>query len=86
MQEGNYGFMAALDKFVPNYGRLPCRLSKSHHDDNSTKQQRTDLDRFQSLVKMITKSESTEAWDRIMTQFASSCRAKFSPIQAISGA
>ena len=75
--------MAALDKFVTKYDRLPNRTAKSHdtNADDPTRTKRTDVERFQSIVRKITKVESP-----IISQFASTCRAKFTPIQAISGA
>lgn len=78
--------MTALDAFVQKYGRLPCRLNKSNNDNNSTKPKRSDKVRFQSLVNKITNSESTKSMDRMIAQFADTCRAKFTPIQAIIGA
>ena len=78
--------MAVLDAFVKKYGRLPSRFPKSSH-------KRTDMDRFQSLVQKMAKdneddssSTNQKQWDLLITQFAQTCRAKFTPVQALSGA
>ncbi|KAL3802952.1 hypothetical protein HJC23_011575 [Cyclotella cryptica] len=81
--------MGALDKFVAKYGRLPCGSSKSNGSGSlrdSAKQKRTDLERFQSLIQKITNAESTKNWEKIITQFSNTCRAKFTPVQALAGA
>ena len=74
--------MAALDKFVAKYGKLPCRFNA----DDSTKSKRSDMERFLVLVRKVAKTEPTETFDTITSQFAQTCRAKFTPIQAVSGA
>eukprot|EP00571_Detonula_confervacea_P000614 CAMPEP_0172319668 /NCGR_PEP_ID=MMETSP1058-20130122/38333_1 /TAXON_ID=83371 /ORGANISM="Detonula confervacea, Strain CCMP 353" /LENGTH=1432 /DNA_ID=CAMNT_0013034763 /DNA_START=69 /DNA_END=4364 /DNA_ORIENTATION=+ len=85
--------MAAVDAFVRKYGRLPSRSPKSRGGANSdgSKPKRTDVERFQSLVRKMTKDEdyspaNQEQWDLLITQFAQTCRAKFTPVQAFSGA
>eukprot|EP00956_Cyclotella_meneghiniana_P020484 scaffold36296_cov115-Cyclotella_meneghiniana.AAC.12 len=78
--------MAALDAFVQKYGRLPCHLVKANNDNGSTKSKRSDKVRFQSLINKITDAESTKSMDKIISQFANTCRAKFTPIQCIIGA
>jgi ubiquitin-activating enzyme E1 len=81
--------MAALDKFVTKYGRLPNRSSKElpvDGKDESVKAKRSDVERFQSLVRKVSNTESSASLDKIVTQFASTCRAKFIPLQAIAGA
>ncbi|KAL7543014.1 hypothetical protein ACHAXR_012304 [Thalassiosira sp. AJA248-18] len=65
--------------------------SKKHHH------KRTDLERFQSLVRKIITQDGDEdsflsttnqkqQWDFLITQFAQTCRAKFTPVQALTGA
>ena len=81
--------MAALDKFVTKYGRLPSRFTTSKTNkstDDSTKPKRSDMERFLSLVRKGIKAEPTDTFDTITSQFARTCRAKFTPIQAVSGA
>mmetsp|Transcript_13904 Transcript_13904/g.27252 ORF Transcript_13904/g.27252 Transcript_13904/m.27252 type:complete len:1445 (+) Transcript_13904:148-4482(+) len=80
--------MTALDMFVKKYGRLPLRpRSKNREDKEESIQKRTDLERFQSLLRKVAKpTTNQEKWAKITTQFANSCRAKFTPIQAFSGA
>lgn len=76
--------MAALDMFVKKYNRLPSRIVKKE-------QKRTDIDRFNSLVRKLTKETDAEApqsktWESMIGNFAQTCRGKFTPIQALSGA
>ena len=97
--------MAALDMFVKKYGRLPSRYNNNNNSNNNSqpstltkkksKHHRSDLERFQSLVRKLTKDDkesavmimnNEEKWDRIITQFAQTCRAKFTPVQALMGA
>ncbi|KAL7519500.1 hypothetical protein ACHAWX_005472, partial [Stephanocyclus meneghinianus] len=81
--------MEALDKFVTKYGRLPYRSSTSHGSNSlhdSAKQKRTDLERFLTLIQKISKPESTKTWEKVITQFSNTCRAKFTPVQAFAGA
>eukprot|EP00577_Skeletonema_sp_RCC1716_P004352 CAMPEP_0113411772 /NCGR_PEP_ID=MMETSP0013_2-20120614/22462_1 /TAXON_ID=2843 ORGANISM="Skeletonema costatum, Strain 1716" /NCGR_SAMPLE_ID=MMETSP0013_2 /ASSEMBLY_ACC=CAM_ASM_000158 /LENGTH=1402 /DNA_ID=CAMNT_0000298185 /DNA_START=1399 /DNA_END=5607 /DNA_ORIENTATION=- /assembly_acc=CAM_ASM_000158 len=77
--------MTALDLFVKKYNRLPSRSG------NGTKQKRTDIDRFHSLIRKVVKetdaaSPQSDTWDTVINQFAQTCRGKFTPIQALSGA
>ncbi|EED92704.1 ubiquitin activating enzyme, partial [Thalassiosira pseudonana CCMP1335] len=76
--------MAALDLFVKKYGRLPLQSNASN--GSGSKSKRTDVERFQSLVRKTTKVEISETWDTMISQFARTCRAKFTPVQAFSGA
>lgn len=80
--------MTALDMFVKKYGRLPLRQGRKNQENKEESiQKRTDLERFQSLLRKVAKpTTSQEKWTKITTQFANSCRAKFTPIQAFSGA
>ncbi|KAL9187802.1 hypothetical protein ACHAXT_006180 [Thalassiosira profunda] len=75
--------MAALDSFVKKYERLPSR-----HYKPVGEHKRTDMERFHSLVQKMATGEDTkqEQWETITTQFAQTCRAKFTPVQALSGA
>jgi ubiquitin-activating enzyme E1 len=82
--------MAALDLFVKKYNRLPSRIGKKDNQ-NASKQKRTDIDRFHSLIRKLIKetdsaSPESETWDSVINQFAQTCRGKFTPIQALSGA
>jgi len=81
--------MSALDAFVRRHGRLP---SKSRAVG-----QRTDAERFRSLVRRTaneddgagdssTKPDEKRRWESLVDQFARTCRAKFAPVQALSGA
>ena len=81
--------MTALDMFVKKYNRLPSRIGKK--DQNAPKQKRTDIDRFHSLIRKLIKktdaaSPQSKTWDTVIDQFAQTCRGKFTPIQALSGA
>lgn len=76
--------MAALDLFVKKYGRLPLQSNASN--GSGSKSKRTDVERFQSLVQKTTKVEISETWDTMISQFARTCRAKFTPVQAFLGA
>lgn len=76
--------MTALDMFVKKYNRLPSRIVKKE-------QKRTDIDRFNSLVRKLTKETDAEApqsktWESMIGNFAQTCMGKFTPIQALSGA
>ena len=78
--------MGALDLFAKKYNRLPSRGNQ-----NSSKQKRNDMDRFHSLIRKLTKETDaappqSETWDSVINQFAQTCRGKFTPIQAVSGA
>ncbi|KAL3778057.1 hypothetical protein ACHAW5_011128 [Stephanodiscus triporus] len=82
--------MLALDEFVKKYGRLPSRSMIGENGDGS-KHKRTDVERLQSLVQKMTKNDddsptSMERRDSIVAQFAQTCRAKFTPVQALAGA
>ena len=84
--------MLALDEFVRKYGRLPSRSSIGENGDGS-RHKRTDVERLQSLVrKMSTKNDgdssptSVERRESLIAQFARTCRAKFTPVQALAGA
>jgi ubiquitin-activating enzyme E1 len=82
--------MLALDEFVQKYGRLPLR-SLVKNNDNGSKHKRTDVELFQSLVQKIIKNDgdsltSMERKDSLVAQFAQTCRAKFTPVQALAGA
>jgi len=76
--------MAVLDMFVKKYGRLPSRAS------DGSKHKRTDMERFQSLARKMIKEEDeafmSQQWGRLTTQFVETCRAKFTPVQALLGA
>jgi ubiquitin-activating enzyme E1 len=76
--------MLALDEFVKKYGQLP---SNSRRGENNDKQ-RKDSERLQSLVYKITKidDESSANVQKLVIQFAQTCRAKFVPVQAVAGA
>ncbi|KAL7437868.1 hypothetical protein ACHAXH_005809 [Discostella pseudostelligera] len=82
--------MSALDEFVRKYGRLPSKLSKSNRENDSAKHKRTDIERFLSVArKLANKYDGYSAKDKMesmITQFAQNCRAKFTPVQALSGA
>jgi len=68
--------MSVLDQYVTKYGRLPSRSSRSQ-------------ERFQSLVRKMDIDDSitdTKQWDSLISQFISTCKAKFTPVQALSGA
>ncbi|KAL7445941.1 hypothetical protein ACHAXM_011760 [Skeletonema potamos] len=82
--------MTALDLFVKKYNRLPSRIGRKDHQ-NASKQKRTDIDRFHSLIRKLIKetdsaSSQSDKWDSVIGQFAQTCRGKFTPIQALSGA
>lgn len=84
--------MAALDAFVEKYGRLPSK----DVDESTSKNKRTDVERFRSLVRKLTAKEDEETatltkdekrrWESLISQFARTCRAKFTPVQALAGA
>jgi len=68
--------MSVLDQYVTKYGRLPSRSSRSQ-------------ERFQSLIRKMGVDESitdTKQWESLISQFVSTCKAKFTPVQALSGA
>jgi ubiquitin-activating enzyme E1 len=77
--------MLALDEFVKKYGQLP---SNSRRGENNNYKQRKDSERLQSLVHKITKidDESSANVQKLVIQFAQTCRAKFVPVQAVAGA
>jgi len=81
--------MAALDLFVKKYNRLPSRIGTK--EQSASKQKRTDMDRFHTLIRKMIKATDvaapqSETWDTVINQFAQTCRGKFTPIQALSGA
>ena len=83
--------MLALDEFVRKYGRLPLRSSIGENDDGS-RHKKTDVERLQSLVRKMSKNDgdssptSVERRESLIAQFARTCRAKFTPVQALAGA
>jgi len=81
--------MLALDDFVRKYGRLPSRSSIGEIGDGRHK--RTDVERLQSLVRKMSTNvgdspTSVELRESLIAQFARTCRAKFTPVQALAGA
>jgi ubiquitin-activating enzyme E1 len=84
--------MLVLDEFVKKYGRLPSKESNSHGEIDATKHKRTDVVRFMSLARKLLSmeyggdSDNKEKMESLITQFAHTCRAKFTPVQALSGA
>jgi len=84
--------MAALDAFVHKYGRLPSRYPPKK-SSSSKHHKRTDMERFHSLVQKMSNTEDDttsdnqkERWEVLVSQFAQTCRAKFTPVQALAGA
>lgn len=83
--------MSALDGFVMKYGRLPSKLSNSNRENDGAKHKRSDIERFLSVARKFAKecdghSANMDKWESMITQFAQNCRAKFTPVQALSGA
>lgn len=79
--------MSALDLFVKKYNRLPSTIFRK--DLYLSNHKRTDIDRFYSLIRKLDKESDyskSETWDSVTRQFAQTCRGKFVPIQALSGA
>ncbi len=82
---------SALDEFVRKYGRLPSKMSNSHRKNDGARHKRGDTERFLSLVRKLAKendghSTNNDEWESLITQFAQTCRAKFTPVQSLSGA
>ena len=67
--------MSALDEYVKKYGRLPSRSTRS-------------MERFKSLLSKDVDDSLTnnKQWQLLITHFVRTCKAKFTPVQAISGA
>ncbi len=83
--------LSVLDEFVRKYGRLPSKMSNSHRVNDGFKHERTDTERFLSLARKLAKendghSTNEDKWESLIIEFAQTCRAKFTPVQALSGA
>ena len=69
--------MAALDSFVEKHGRLPSRPRMA------TK--KSDMQKFYTMLETVSDYLADDCND-IVKQFAETCRAKFTPVQAVCGA